>query len=192
MESVEDALPGDVTRLLGRLDAGDRDAIAELAPLVYNELHALAVNYLRHERDDHTLQPTALVNEAWLRLASREDPRWENRRHFYRAAAIVMRSILVNHARDRRRLKRGGQSKRVPLDDALLAFEDRAVDLIALDDALTKLALLDPRQIDIVELRFFAGLTIKETAETLGVSPRTVDADWSLARSWLQREMSAA
>jgi RNA polymerase sigma factor (TIGR02999 family) len=177
---------------LGRLDAGDRDAIAELAPLVYNELHALAAHYLRHERNDHTLQPTALVNEAWLRLASREDPRWENRRHFYRAAAIVMRSILVNHARDRRRLKRGGQSKRVPLDDALLAFEDRAVDLIALDDALTKLALLDPRQIDIVELRFFAGLTIKETAETLGVSPRTVDADWSLARSWLQREMSAA
>ena len=189
---METALPGDVTRLLRRLDAGDRDAVADLLPLVYHQLHSLAASYLRGERHGHTLQPTALVNEAWLRLANKEDPKWESRRHFYRAAAAVMRSILVNHARDRRRLKRGGQSKQVPLDEALLAFEERALDLIALDEALTKLEGIDPRQTDMIELRFFAGLTIKETAEALGVSPRTVDADWSLARAWLLREMSVA
>ncbi len=179
----------EVTQLLQRLGEGDRQVYAELLPLVYQELHAIASAYLRRERPDHTLQPTALVHEAYLRLAPKDSPQWTDRRHFYRAAAMVMRSILVNHARDRQRQKRSGAHDRLPLDDALAVYEDRAIDLVALDEALERLGGLAPRQASLVELRFFAGLSIDETADVLGVSPRTVDMDWKLARGWLLREL---
>jgi RNA polymerase sigma factor (TIGR02999 family) len=189
---MNNASAEEVSRLLERLEEGDRGVYAELLPLVYDELHAIAAGYLRRERADHTLQPTALVNEAYLRIAKRDAPAWKDRRHFYRAAAAVMRSILVNHARDRRRQKRGGQGQRLPLDESLAAFEERAIDLISLDDALTRLAALDRRQSELVELRFFAGLELREIAELLGIAERTVQADWALARAWLRRELSEA
>jgi RNA polymerase sigma factor (TIGR02999 family) len=183
-------LPGEVTRLLRRVDSGDREAINHLLPLVYGELRAMAGACLSGERRDHTLQPTALVNEAYLKLAAKDDPHWTDRRHFYRAAAVVMRSILINHARERRRQKRGGgEMKKIPLDDHLAVFEERALDLVALDEALEKLETIDARQTEMIELRFFAGLSIKEAAEVMGVSERTLQADWSLARAWLLREM---
>lgn len=181
---------GDITLLLQRVSEGQREAIHDLLPLVYRELHVIAEAHLRRERDNHTLQPTELVNEAYLRLAGGEHPSFNDRRHFYRTAAIVMRHILVNHARDRGRQKRGGGVPTVPLDTGMAEFEKRAIDLVALDDALNRLAELDPRQADLVELRFFAGLTVAQTAEVLGVSPRTVQADWSLARAWLFRELA--
>jgi len=181
----------DVSRLLQRLDQGDREAFSELMPLVYDELHAIASAYMRRERPDHTFQPTALVNEAYLRLSSKDPPRWSDRAHFYRAAAAVMRAILVNHARDRQALKREAAVHRVPLDEALAAYEARAIDLIALDEALERLAVIDARQATLVELRFFAGLSMEQTAEVLGVSARTVDTDWKLARAWLSRELSS-
>lgn len=181
--------PGDVTRVLRRIDAGEREALSELLPLVYDELHRLARGRMAGERDSHTLEPTALVHDAYIRLAGREKASWVNRSHFLRAAAAVMRSILVNHARDRKRLKRGGDGKKLPLDDTLAVFEERAIDLIALDEALEKLAEVDPRRTNVVELRFFGGLSVKETAEALGVSDRTVEADWNLARAWLLGEI---
>jgi RNA polymerase sigma factor (TIGR02999 family) len=183
--------PEEVTRLLERLAEGDRETFVELLPLVYAELHAIAGGYLRRERAGHTLQPTALVHEAYLRLSDKDAPKWKDRRHFYRAAAVVMRSILVNHARDRRRQKRAGDRRRVPLDDTLELIDERAIDLIALDEALERLAQLGPRQATLVELRFFTGLSIAEAADVLGVSPRTVDMDWKLARGWLRRELRA-
>lgn len=183
-------LEGEITRILKRLDGEDRDAVANVLPLVYDELYRMATSQMVRERNDHTLQPTALVHEAYVRLASRKDARFNDRRHFYRTAAMVMRSILINHARDRKRLKRGGGAQKLPLDEAMAAFEERAVDLIALDEALTKLGEIDPRQSEMIELRFFGGLTIAETAEVLGVSERTVQADWALARAWLLREVS--
>ena len=185
-------LPGEVTRLLKRVDDGDRNAVEELLPLVYDELRALAAGRLRYERSDHTLQPTALVHEAWLRLAEKSQPHWTDRKHFYRAAAVVMRCILVDHARARRRQKRGGATEPLPLDEHLAAFEERAIDLLALEEALQKLETIAPRQTDIIGLRFFVGLTSKETADTLGISERTAYADWSLARAWLLREISPA
>lgn len=187
---MKSASAEEISRLLQRLEAGDGDVYAELLPLVYDELHAIAAGYLRRERAGHTLQPTALVNEAYLRLANRKSPAWKDREHFYRAAAAVMRSILVNHARDRRRLKRGGDVQRIPLDESLAAFEERAIDLLALDEALTRLAALDRRQSELVELRFFAGLELREIAEILGIAERTVQADWALARAWLRQELT--
>ena len=182
---------GEITRILQRLGDDDRDAIADVLPLVYEELHGLAVRQMSRERGDHTLQPTALVHEAYARLASRKDGRFNDSGHFYRTAAAVMRSILINHARDRKRIKRGGGAAKIPLDDAHAAFEERAIDLVALDEALDKLARLDSRQAEMIELRFFGGLTIDETAQVLGVSERTVQGDWALARAWLLREISA-
>ncbi|MHC4698114.1 MAG: sigma-70 family RNA polymerase sigma factor [Planctomycetota bacterium] len=183
--------PSEVTRILATLSDGDRSAAAELLPLVYGELRVLADRYLRNERVDHTLQATALVHEAYLRLGKGEPVKWENRGHFFRVAAAVMRHILVNHARDRARLKRGGDRRKLPLDDAVAVFEERALDLVALDEALTRLAAFDTRLSRVVELRFFGGLTVDETAEVLGVSPRTVQAGWSTAKLWLLREISA-
>lgn len=177
--------------MLARLSAADRDAIVDLLPLVYDELHRVAVGQMCRERADHTLQPTALIHEAYMRLVSREDGRFKDRRHFYRTIAVVMRSILINYARDRKRIKRGGDVARLPLHEAHAAFEERAIDLIALDAALEKLASFDPRRAEMIELRFFGGLTIAETAEVLGVSERTVQGDWALARAWLRREMCA-
>ncbi len=185
-----DCLPGDVTRILRRLEGGDRDAVADLLPLVYQELHRLADAHMDGERGDHTLQPTALLHEAYLRMVDRSRVQWNDRRHFMRAAAVVMRSILVNHARDRKRLKRGGGAVKMPLDETMTVFEERAIDLIALDEALEKLETIDPRKTGIIELRFFGGLSVRETADTLGISERTVEADWHMARSWLRREIT--
>jgi RNA polymerase sigma-70 factor (ECF subfamily) len=185
-------VPADVTRILNDLDSKDRQAVASLLPVVYADLRRLADSFFRRERNDHTLQPTALVHEAYLRLMGRRDGKFESREHFFRVAAVVMRHILVRHARDRGRLKRGGDVERVPFDEAQAAAPGGLpdVDLIALDEALTRLANVDPRQSRIVELRFFAGLSAAETAEVLGVSKRTVEDDWALAKAWLWREMN--
>ena len=180
---------GRVTNLLSRSSPDDRVALDELLPLVYQELHALAKAKLGGNARQHTLSPTALVNEAYLRLVRQKSKAWKDSKHFYRAAANAMRCILINHARNRRRDKRGGGAARVPLDDHVLKFEERAFDLLALDEALTRLEQRDARQMDVVELRFFAGLTVAETASVLGVSKRTVEEDWSLARAWLLREL---
>lgn len=185
-------LPGDVTRALVRLRGEDQSRLAEMLPLVYGDLRRLAESYFRRERQDHTLQPTALVHEAYLRLMNGRDPPIGSREHFFRAAAVVMRHILVNHARDRQRLKRGGGGEREALDDALVAFEERAVDLVALDEALERLAELDRRQTQIVELRFFGGLSMPEVAEALDCPLRTVESEWALAKAWLLREVNRA
>ncbi len=178
----------DVTRLLSALQDGQTGAADQLVPLVYAELHDLAVHYMRGERADHTLQPTALVHEAYMRLVDQRNASWKNRSHFFGIAAQAMRRILVDHARRKRATKREG-GDRVTLDESVAEAPQRSVDLIALDDALLKLAALDPRQARVVELRFFGGLDIEQTAESLGISPATVKRDWTFARAFLQREM---
>lgn len=178
----------DVTRLLVDLQRGADGAADQLVPLVYDELHKLAVHYMRAERGDHTLQPTALVHEAYIRLVDQRNASWQNRSHFFGIAAQAMRRILVDHARRKRAGKREG-GDRVTLDESVAEAPQRSVDLIALDDALNKLASLDPRQARVVELRFFGGLDIEQTAESLGISPATVKRDWTFARAFLQREM---
>jgi len=181
----------DVTKILADACEGDAAAAERLLPLVYEELRAIAASHLRQERVGHTLQPTALVHEAYMRLIDQNSVRWNGRSHFLAVAAMAMRRVLVNHARDRRRLKRGGpEMKRVPLDDAVGVLEERAGDLEALDAALTRLAAMDPQQARIVELRFFGGLTAPETAEAMGISERTVHREWSLARAWLRGEVT--
>jgi RNA polymerase sigma-70 factor (ECF subfamily) len=158
-------------------------------PLVYQELRRMASRYMGQQSTDHTLQTTALIHEAYLRLVGQEEKRWENRAHFFGVAAQAMRHILVDHARTQNRAKRGGSARVVSLDDVLTICTERSNELVALDDALTELAKLDERQSKVVELRFFGGLTEEEIAEVLKVSPRTVSSDWSLARSWLLREL---
>lgn len=184
---------GDVTSLLDRWNNGDQQAMQELLTLVYGELRRMADRALRHERDDHTLQPTALVHELYLRFSGLRDMRVESRRHFYGAAAEAMRRILVDHARMRRAQKRGGANAfKVPLEDvpeAVLAGEP-GVDVERLDDALQALALQAPDKVRVVELRYFAGLSVEETAAVLGLSPATVKRHWAFARAWLYREMS--
>jgi len=179
----------DVTQILQEVRDGDRDAPARLMPLVYDELRRLADHYLRQERPDHTLQPTALVHEAYLKLVDQTRVDWKNRAHFFGVAAQVMRRILVDHARRHRASKRGGLRQKLTLDEAVDYSQPRDVDLVALDDALTALAQLDARQSKIVEFRFFGGLTIEETAVALGISPATVKVDWSMAKAWLRREI---
>jgi len=181
--------PENVTELLMAPRAGADRAFERLVPLVYDELRRQAARHLRRERGNHTLQPTALVHEAYLKLADQRDVEWRNRAHFFAIAARIMRRILVDHARGRHRDKRGGGSVPVVFEDALAIADARDLDLVALDDALSALAELDERQSRVVELRFFAGLEVEETAEALGVSPTTVKRDWSLARAWLRREM---
>ena len=178
-----------VTELLQDWSRGEREALDQLLPVVYNELHKQAARYLRRERAGHTLQPTALVNEAFLRLINQRDVRWQNRAHFFGLAAQLMRRILVDHARERLAAKRGGADIRLTLDEQVAAVGARDVDLLALDEALTRLAALDVRQSRIVELRFFSGLNVEETAAVLGVSPATVKLDWSMAKAWLRREL---
>jgi len=178
-----------VTELLRAYRAGNPEALERLVSLVYGELRRQAARYLRRERADHTLQPTALVNEAYIRLADQRDVEWQNRAHFFAIAAQIMRRILVDHARARGRGKRGSGQTLVLFDDALAVAEARDLDLVALDDALSALAELDERQSRVVEMRFFAGLEVEEVAEALGVSPTTVKRDWSLARAWLRREL---
>lgn len=179
-----------ITQLLGRMKAGDRSAAERLMPLVYTQFRALAAQYLRKERGNHTLQPTALVNEAYLRLLDQSRVQWQGRTHFFAVGAQAMRRILVDHARRRQRLKHGGQRARVTLDEGVALSPDRDQDVLALDEALVKLAELDERQAKVVELRFFAGLTVDEAAEVLDVSKRTVEGDWTMARAWLHRELS--
>jgi len=179
--------PGDVTRLLQSWNCGEKAALDSLVPLVYRELRKLASAYLHRERSDHTLQPTALVHEVYLRLVDQSAAECRSRTHFYAIAANLMRQILVDHARYRRAAKRGGE--KVVIDEASGAVQPREMDLIALDEALDRLAELDPRQSRIVELRFFGGLTEDEIAEVLGVSPITVKRDWRMARAVLQKEV---
>ena len=179
----------DVTGLLHKVAQGDADAAAELVPLIYGELRKLAAHFMAQERDNHTLQTTALVHEAYLRLVEQRQATWNNRAHFYGAAAGIMRRILVDHARARRTAKRGGSTHRVPLEDAAALVGDEPQELLRLDGALIRLAERSPRQVRVVELRFFAGLDVEETAEALAVSPKTVKRDWSVARAWLLREL---
>jgi RNA polymerase sigma-70 factor (ECF subfamily) len=184
------SLTHEITQWLTDWSNGDRSALEKLTPLVYRELHRVAQSYMRGERVGHALQTTALVNEAYLRLIETECQSWQNRAHFYAAAAKLMRHILVDFARSRDRIKRGGGLEQVSLDEALTITADHTAKLLELDEALTALSQLDERQSQIVELRFFAGLTEPEIAEVLKVSQRTVQSDWSLARSWLLRELS--
>ena len=179
----------EITQWLVGWSDGDPSALEKLTPLVYRELHRLAQAYMRGERPGHTLQTTALVNEAYVRLIDAERMGWQNRAHFYGVAAKLMRHILVDFARSRDQVKRGGGVDPLPLDEAWTITTDRTAELVNLDDALTALEKLDARQSRIVELRFFGGLTEPEIAEVLKVSPRTVNSDWSLARAWLLREL---
>ena len=178
-----------ITQLLVRWREGDQRALDELMPLVYDELHRLAAHYLRGERPGHTLQTSALVNEAYIRLAGHEEIQWQDRAHFFAIAAQAMRRILVDHARRRRNQKRGGDAPKVSFDEGLIVSADRAAEVVALDDALARLAEIAPRKSQLVELRFFGGMSIEETAEVLKVSPGTVMRDWTFAKAWLLREI---
>ena len=185
----------DVTKLLVNWSRGDQAALDELMPLVYGELRRLASAYLRRERSNHTLQSTALVNEAFLRMVQQHDVHWRNRAHFYAIAAQMIRRILVDYARAQHAEKRGSGAVKLELDDAMMAAlpqQSRDVDLLGLNDALDRLAELDERQSRVVELRFFAGLSIEETAEVMHLSPASIKREWQTARAWLFREMSAA
>ncbi len=182
--------PATITRLLIRWRNGDKAALDELTPQVYNELRRLAKYYLRQERPDLTLQASDLVHEAYLRLVNEKEIDWQNRAHFFGIAAVRMRHILVEHARSRQAAKRGGGEYLLSLGKADRQAEDRDINLLALDDALQRLEALDPQKSRIVELRYFGGLTIEETAEALRISPATVKRDWSMARAWLRSEIS--
>ena len=190
---------GEVTQLLLRWRAGDEAALASLLPLVYEELRSMARRHLRHERDSHTLQRTALVHEAFLRMVDQQQVDWESRTQFYGLASQMMRRILVDHARRRAAAKRGDGAAHVDLDavlqeegeDSPPPVQEQEIDFAAVDDALKKLEVLDPQQGKLVELRFFGGLSIKETADIIGVSPATVKREWAIARAWLQREITA-
>ena len=181
--------PQNVTQLLLGWGQGDKDALDRLVPIVYDELRRQAARYLRHERAGHTLQTTALIHEAYLRLIDQRNVQWQNRAHFFGVAAQLMRRILVDHARTKKRAKRGGSDIRVSLTEATAIAKSADVDVVALDEALDRLAEIDEQQGRIVELRFFSGLTVEETAEVLGISPATVKRDWSMAKAWLHREI---
>lgn len=187
--SREAALSSDVTLLLHDLAAGDASAADRLMPLVYDELRRIAASYMRRERADHTLQATALVNEAYVRLADSADIAWTGKAHFFGIAARLMRQILVDHARAHTAAKRGGNAQHVTLQEGLLADTTDHLELIDLDRALTELAAQDARTARVAELRIFGGMTVRETAHALGVSNRTVDDDWAMARMWLSRAM---
>ena len=181
----------EITKLLIGLKDGDRaSAASKLMPLVYDEFRALAARHLRRERADHTLQPTALVHEAYLRLIDQTRVDWQGRTHFFAVGAQAIRRILVDHARQRKRQKRGGGAGRVVLDESVALAPQRAEEILALDEALEKLGKLDTRQAQVVEMRFFAGMSVEEVAEVLGVSKRTIEGDWTMARAWLMRELS--
>ena len=180
----------EISQLLHAWSNGDQSAIQALAPLVYEELHRLAHHYMRGERRGHTLQTSALVNEAYIRLIDWKNARWQNRAHFFAVSAQLMRRILVDFARSRNYQKRGGEMPRVSLSEAFEVAEEQEADLVALDDALQSLAAVDLRKSQVVELRFFGGLNVEETAEVLQVSPDTVMRDWRLAKLWLLREIS--
>lgn len=182
--------PLNVTQLLVGWGKGDKEALDRLLPIVYDELRRQAARYLRKERVGHTLQTTALIHEAYLRLIDQRNVHWQNRAHFFGIAGQLMRRILVDHARTKKRLKRGGSDVRVSLTEATATLKGQDLDVVALDEALTRLEQIDAQQGKIVELRFFSGLTVEETAEALGISTGTVKRDWSMARAWLHREIS--
>jgi RNA polymerase sigma factor (TIGR02999 family) len=188
--AAERAAKDQVCELLRAWSDGDTSALERLAPIVYDELHRLARRYMRGERPGHSLQTTALVNEAYLRLVGYERMQWQNRAHFFAVSAQLMRRILVEHAR-RHNLKRGGGVPHVSLDEAALVAGGRAADLVALDHAMNALAQVDQRKAQVVEMRFFGGLSVDETADVLKVSPATVMRDWSTAKAWLYRELAA-
>lgn len=179
----------DVTALLSQLARGNPEAAEKLMPLVYDELKRLARAYMRRERTDHTLQTTALVHEAYLRLVDQDAVNWEGRSHFFGIAAQLMRRILIDHARGHLREKRGGGKVVLPLNEALVFSPEHSEELVRLDEALDRLSKLDPRQGQIVELRFFGGLSVEETAQFIGVSPKTVKRDWAVAKVWLHGEL---
>lgn len=184
--------PKEITELLIAWSNGDKAAVDQLMPLVYQELRRLAANYLRRERSDHTLQATELVHEAYVRLIDQQNMTWKNRAQFFGFAAQIMRHILVDHARQHLAEKRGGDRQKLAIDEVLNVVQEKAVDLIALNDALMSLEAVDPQQSRIVELRYFGGLTIEETAEVLGLSPSAVFREWNFAKVWLQRQLSAS
>lgn len=182
--------PDEVTQLLLDWSSGDKAALDKLMPLVYEELRRLAHHYMGRERPGHTLQTTAIVNEAYLQLIDQKNVQWQNRAHFFGIAAHLMRRVLASYARSRHYAKRGGGARQVSLEEAMIVSEERAADMVTLDDALTALAEIDQRKSQIVEMRFFGGLTVEDTAEVLGVSPGTVMRDWTMAKAWLRREIS--
>jgi RNA polymerase sigma factor (TIGR02999 family) len=184
------ASPQVVTQLLIDWSRGDQAALDSLMPLVYEELRRLAHCYMRRERVGHTLQTAALINEAYLRLVEQQHVQWHNRAHFFAISAKLMRRILVDHARSHTRVKRGGGVLKMSLDEAVVPSQKRAAELVALDDALQSLATVDLRKSQVVELRFFGGLSVEETSEVLKVTPMTVTRDWKTAKAWLHREMS--
>ena len=184
--------PHDVTALLLEWNNGNPGALDDLMPVVYDELRRLARRYMRREGPGHTLQTTALVNEAYIRLVDQKRVTWQNRAHFFGIAAQLIRRLLVDHARARHRLKRGGAALKVEWSEQISSPVSRQMDLVALDDALNRLANLEPQKSRIVELRFFGGLSIEETAEALNISQATVKRDWSFARAWLHREMTSS
>ena len=180
-----------ITRMLKDWSGGNREALDELLPFVYDELHRQASRYLRRERSDHTLQTTALIHEAYLKLIDQNQVEWQNRAHFFAVAAQAMRRILVDYARTRKREKRGGDDVKLQLDEAVnVSTGERRIDLVALDEALTRLAKFDDRQARVVELRYFSGMTEEETAEVLGTSPATVRRDWNMAKAWLHSQLT--
>jgi RNA polymerase sigma-70 factor (ECF subfamily) len=181
--------PKEVTDLLNDWGNGDQEALNRLMPLVYDELHRLASRYLRHERVGHTLQTTALVHEAYLKLVDQKKANWHNRVQFFAAAAKVMRHVLVDYARSRKAAKRGGEYCRLSLDEAAISSQDKDADLLVLNEALDNLAAIDPQQSRVVELRVFGGLTVEDTAEALGISARTVKREWSMAKAWLHQQI---
>lgn len=187
---MPDERPNNVTKLLDRVGRGEGQAADELLPLVYDELRSLAAAYFRRERSDHTLEPTALVHEAYVRLVQQANPEWANRAHFFAVAAKAMRNILVNHAVARAAEKRGGGRPAITLDTDLAPSTIKEIDPIELNDVLDRLATLDERKARVVELRFFGGLSVDEVAQVLGVSLSTIEADWRLAKAWLSKELS--
>lgn len=184
------ASPQEVTQLLIKWSEGSQEALEQLMPLVYAELHRMASRYMATQPPDHTLQTTALIHEAYLRLAHDSDKHWENRAHFFRVAAKSMRQILVDHARGQLAAKRGGKHQELPLDQEIIISGKRMASMVALDDALTDLAKLNPRQTEVVELRYFGGFNVEETADALKVSQETVMRDWRAARAWLHIQLS--
>ncbi len=180
----------EITRLLAEWSNGSQEALDKLYPMVYEELRRIARRYMRRERPDHTLQTTALINEAYLRMIDQKNVHWENRAHFFSISARIMRRILIDHARKHQYAKRGGGAKKVSLDETAIVAKERAAELLMLDEALMTLEERDPRRSQVVELRFFGGLSNEEIASVLKISPNTVTRDWNMARAWLYKELS--
>ena len=182
----------DVTLLLQKMSNGDQDVVSELVPLLYDELRRLASHHLRRERGDHTLQATALVHEAYMRLVDQREVQWKSRSHFFGIASQVMRRILLDYARSHNAAKRGGLAGKLSLDQVMVVSKENCGELLALEETLKRLEAVDPQQAKIVELRVFGGLTVEEAAEVLAISPATVKRDWSMAKAWLTRELQAS